>query len=1261
MQHTRGQESELARTLSRSRSRSCSTSISSDSQLSRIHLFAPPSVNPPPSFIAPSSASQIITTDQEFNAADFVADDDDDSGALVTAEALSALNGFLDHLLFNILASAKSTQLASIRPAVADVLKPRLAKEVVSVADEELSEYLGEPEDEQIEFRGGQTPNGEFDLVRTWKLTRLRCMVYTRLGDMEEDDEEEYISQEGLADDEGAPRRFTNHIGNITPAAAIFLTSIIEHIGEQALVIAGETARSRLSPRLVSERDENEELEKERGSMNHLVVEELDMEKLALNPTLGRLWRTWRKRTRTPNLSRMTSRDSIRRRGTIGHILHSRKSSFSVADDAQSQISTLVEEKTIVDPASVPLPVDENDVQELEDPDLSPDMEGGDIQTMQAVIAHKVRPHSLMVLTLQSPRTPTSRASSPATPVARSTSATRHTRSRSLPSAPYPPDVQEKVPEPDQASRRPSPTASEERRRLETMYEEREETEKAGKDEKETFDAQKVEARPATAGASHEVAKQDWPLQTPDSNSLAENRIRNTAQETTRRPTEIVTDLVPSGPQAPSTFFIGNDTEVIEGQGMVEKPSLTSVQRPKRKPSKDVTKDQRSITSAPFSTDLVATAAVVYPTDKQSDDVSTSVHPVPVRTSSSELSASLPPTPVREVRPSLESVRGSRPASNSGDSVRSNYSRTYHRPSPLVLTNGNHRSPTSSVSSSMTERAAVQRISTRPSTSAAPSIQTTTLTKPRRSGSFGSHREKRPMTAGSTTSQVSTKLKGLISRPAEPAPLRLRSSSETSRASATAGGGSYDDTTGLDELIRSEETLHYTLTPRSVREMDFPDAPKWKAQRSHTAELADFLKSNGPDDAPNSPNQSNTKAMVPRRVTSDAQPSPKSRAIDVPKHSPIHAVSIPNRQKTKAPQPRDARPSLESSSDFAQFIRNSGPSSPTATSPSATIKSAPDRRFSDATELSKRPSRADSSVSRMSARGPRLQARPAAVPKGEVTSDLIDFIREGPPTVGARRIPRTVAPFRSTMDSDDLNYEQGTPSVTSTQGESIATKSQISVSSRTGLLESANGASVRAGPPKVQPSSSARSNDEDPRPKRTQRRVPDPYAIDWDDDEFELMLEEPKPKREEESLIDFLRNVPPPQAEPQTQPVALSNPPSKAVTGGLGGASGMKARLLRSSSSEKTPSLKSSKNSLRYQPDQHSIGSSNYTTKVGAERRTGASYGLAAVTERQTETSALADFLRNTGPPEPPTPRAPPPKESSFSRRLFIRRKKVEA
>jgi len=137
--------------------------------------------------------------------------------ALLTPAALSLLNGFLDNILYNILASSKSTQLARIRSAMVDVLKPRLAKEALSAAEEELSE-LGGAEDEQTEFRGGQEPGGDFDLVRSWKLTRLRCMVYTRLGDMvswglffcsngprgrvtiltkpqEEDDEDEYLNE----------------------------------------------------------------------------------------------------------------------------------------------------------------------------------------------------------------------------------------------------------------------------------------------------------------------------------------------------------------------------------------------------------------------------------------------------------------------------------------------------------------------------------------------------------------------------------------------------------------------------------------------------------------------------------------------------------------------------------------------------------------------------------------------------------------------------------------------------------------------------------------------------------------------------------------------------------------------------------------------------------------------------------------------------------------------------------------------------------
>ncbi|KAL4932768.1 uncharacterized protein BDV17DRAFT_175014 [Aspergillus undulatus] len=1240
-------ESDYGTTLSRSRSRSRSASISSDSQLSLMHL-APPSVNPPPSFIVPASASQIITSDQEFNTADFVADEEDDSGALVTADALSVLNGFLDYLLLNILAAAKSTQLASIRPAVADVLKPRLANLVVSVADEELSEYLGETEDEETEFRGGQMPNGEFDLIRTWKLTRLRCMVYTRLGDMEEDDEEEYIAQEGLVDDEGAPRRFTNHIGNITPAAAIFLTSIIEHIGEQALIIAGETARSRLAPKLVVEQYDDEDEVKERSSMNRLVVEELDIEKLALNPTLGRLWRTWRKRTRTPNLSRLASRDSLRRHGTLG--LHSRKSSFSVADDSQSPLSPPLEEpnsetQSDIDPISVPLPMGKNDIQEIENAD---DVETGEFQTMQAVVAHKVRPQSLMVLTLQSPRTPSSNASSPATPVGRSVPPPRHARSRSLPAAACPSESLEidQTESADSAARKPS-SASEERRRLETMYEheEREEREEGEeREEAERFEkaqenkAQKIESSSTELSQSEPQPKL---VSAAPEDISSDVKIEDTAQEK-NVPSHIANS--PANGAQSSTFLIEPDT-IIEGQGTAERPSLSSVQRPKRKSSGDVARRDRQLASSTPSPSEQGLESVVSPQEKQiEEDVPDQPIAVAITTSTAEPAA----TPNREVRPSMESTRGSRPPSNSGDSTRSSFSRPYHRPSPLNLTSGSQRSATSSISSSATERAGVQRIQARPSTSATSSPHPSTLAKPRRSGSFSSNREKRPMTANSSTgSQVSTKLKGLINRPNEAASQRPRRDSETSRRSGGTGDSS-DDKSGLDELIRSEETLHFTLTPKSVREMDFPDAPKWKAQRSNTSDMA--------EDA------SRSRASTRTPTTMSSQPSPKTRAPEAakpkPNPAPIQAPRAPSSQKSKPGMARDARPGNDSLSDFAEFIRNSGPASPP-------IAKSPGRESSDTAELTKRtsraPSRAESALSN-STRGPRAQARSAAPPKSEAnsTSDLIDFIREGPPTAGARRISRTVAPFRSTMDSEDMAYEHGTPSVTSTQGESTATKSQASVGSRTGLLDS-SAKKVKSAPSKPQPSSIA--VDDDPLPKRTRRRVPDPYDLDWDDEEFEAMLEEeekPKPKREEESLIDFLRNVPPPPSEPEVQPLSVNSQRTRTPTGGT---SSMKARLLRNTSSEKNsvpkvPSAKPSQISLRQQSDQYSRRPSNYTTKSNSERNnTDAMYGLSSVSERQTETSALADFLRNTGPPEPPRP---PPRDSSFSR-FFVRRKKVEA
>ncbi|RHZ68460.1 uncharacterized protein CDV56_103143 [Aspergillus thermomutatus] len=1214
MQHIRGPDfPELGRTLSRSRS----TSMSSDSQLSRIHLLSPPPVNPPPSFIASSAAAQIITADQEFNTADFVTSEEDNganASALVTPEALSALNGFLDHLLYNILATAKSTQLACIRPAIAEVLKPRLAKEVVSAADEELNEYMGSEEDEQSEFRGGQTSSNDFDLIRSWKLTRLRCMVYTRLGDMEEDDEDEYIAQDGLVEaDDGISPRFNSHVGNITPAAAIFLTSIIEHIGEQALIIAGETARSRLSLKLSGDHDEVTESGAERGSMDRLVVEDLDMEKLALNPTLGRLWRTWRRRVRTHSLSRTVSRESFQRHRLTAPSASSRKSSIVTVDEPPPNlpVSPAVEHSKELDPASVALPMSEHDVEEIEIPGYVADLDGSEVhdlqevQTMQAVIAHKVRPHSLMVLTLASPRSPSSTGNSPVTPLsAQSARVTRHVRSRSLPSNPYP---QDDIPTDAPTPQADSPTTTEERKRLETMYEHDEDNEQAVPNESVS---QKVTVTP-------QVKQLETGNASGEQTGSAVVQDAATASSPSAASVDAITSQISSTDASTASLSgeQGLDPEVIEGCGLREKPKLAALQRPKRATNKDPPQD----TPASPTEEKAPRAVTVVEHELQTQGGSpTPSHPAgssdASKTSDEDSSAAEAPLArasdsTAEGKPSRSSpvpAESSRkevaePVSTAGEATLPDRPRTRPVPSPLSLNTAGQQSfgrtspGLATPGSSVTERAAVQRLS-RPSTS----IASSTYSKSRRSDSFSSHREKRPVTAGSTTSQVSSKLKGLIGRQADSATFLVRSSSETSRASAVTPDSVYDDKSGLDELIQSEETIHYTLTPKTMRDMEDLDSPRWRPQRSPTADLADFLKSTGP---------------------------------------PGSETPRPRTSKSSSREPTDfPRASKSMSSERAKYVPIQIPS----VGPEQKVRSAP------------------------RSGAPRLEARSAVAPRGDQTAELIEFLREGPPNSGAHQVPRTIASFRETMDMDELR--KGAPSVASTQGGSMATRSLTSIGSRTALLESANRSTAQTGSSVNAANLSSSRDSTDPQPARKQRRVRDPYAIDdSDDDEYlEELLESSKPKREEESLIDFLRNVPPPEVEPQ--PLALNMPTSKSTYSGFGSASTMKARLLRNTSFDRTLSMKSSKSSLRQQQEGYVTGQSNYTVKVGMERNGGAmhaGYGLSTVSEKQTETSALASFLRSTGPPEPPAGRRPSlsgsrGKDSSGFSRLFVRRKKVE-
>lgn len=240
--------------------------------------------------------------------------------------------------------------------------------------------------------------------------------------------------------------------------------------------------------------------------------------------------------------------------------------------------------------------------------------------------------------------------------------------------------------------------------------------------------------------------------------------------------------------------------------------------------------------------------------------------------------------------------------------------------------------------------------------------------------------------------------------------------------------------------------------------------------------------------------------------------------------------------------------------DLADYARSTGPENP-AQLPKA-LGTRPPTAPSPKTDLSLR-EKALGEDSRPSTSKPtnrlKYQARDAKVPRTADSSDLIDFIREGPPRApGEHRIDRHVAPFRTTMDSDDLNAlapppeldSKGRNSDGSAQESNVTVKSMpSSMNSRTGLLDSMNRA---AGKPMNGASAVPKQPvipETDGMPQRTRRRVRDPYAIDFSDEEDEMEeFQAPQKRRtDEESLVDFLRNTAPPPGM-TTQPILAAIP-----------------------------------------------------------------------------------------------------------------------
>ncbi|EWY90806.1 hypothetical protein FOYG_08181 [Fusarium oxysporum NRRL 32931] len=1194
--------------------RSRTQSISSDRPSTIAHsLMSPPlAVSPSAAFIAASAASQIVTNDHDSHADTWY----DQHGiepasdpALVSGEALQLVNNFLDQLLFNFLSKSQATTLANLRPAVSEVLKPKLAKDAVNNADEELREYLGDGDEEDYVPPTGDKAR-EWDLELVWKRTRLRCMVYSSLGDMEEEDEDLYMEQENL--ELGANESVSDVI---SPAVAIFLTSVLEYMGELTLTVAGQAAYHRL--RAKYQKEINEGTRNPADVADRIVVEEQDMERVALDRTLGRLWRGWKKRIRSPVID-LNGRPFSR--ASNGHL---RQDSVFTDSPALSRVPTrdaeLEAQAEAVDPSQIALPIGSNDVDEIEIPGLAYNSDDEDEELEAEEEVGGRRPKSLLILPLgiiQGLPTPT--LSQPNTP-----DFAGRKRSNSLPT-------------PGASPYRAAAKRSKEKEAVpvetSVVGEKQEPVEEAKTERISSEEPREVKeidgSKPKDELVPEPVAPKSKRL-----SKIITSRIQSRQEIADEDPTyekaEILTSARVSvaGSSSPALSDTGGPFP-LRRSSSVHSARIIDVAGPKspsgsRSPSAD-------------AADRIRRASLTIP---PSSGLSNGVSAVDVQAQNSPATSTRPGP---KSRSPVDAMRGSMPGaatiSESDEEMDRNRTREQrphkyiaYQPStptvpeaaspteakrPQTIVGSPHHSPVLQRSSSSTKVASTRPAST---SETAPEKPAEVLRKP--SGYSNRHAARNDKVPTSPTHSI-----GMVSIERS----RTRDSDEdggnvhTPRPTHTSGSSASSGTSRLkavrtsedngsrsamarnfEELIQSNQTITYTLTPENMRNME----------HKQSLDNSVFKGSMKNDDS-----RAHNRSRSSSAATDMKRASPHHRVGD-DRMKPLPSPN-PNRPRMSA-APRDARVPSESTADFAEFIKSTGPAG---------------------------------------------DSRPMQ-------------LRNGPPGANSNRIPHNIAPWDTAGAEEPAGgkaVDANIPDIRYSQASTHGTESSMpsihsSINSNTALLKN-----------KGQPAPTSKMFDEDDMmPKRKTRRVKDPYAIDFSDDEDdEVLLATPKPPaKKEESLAEFLMNYEPPP-EPVTTPISQKIPKKKASAPSLIG------RFTRKESNHSntapaspqgndTRSLSSRAGFRNYIPIQVNVpsGYDKYGMPTGENSSRPSQPASSASSGRRvpmkkfeprdavsnvSRTSDLAAFLRTSEPPPEPVMAPPPPKEESSSSlsKMFSRRKK---
>ncbi|CAG8830637.1 842_t:CDS:2, partial [Gigaspora margarita] len=152
----------------------------------------------------------------------------------ISSEALAVINHFLDEFLFLLVESSCSLSLENIKLSILNVLPTHLGKNSIKEADFELKTFLESGNFDKNLEKTVELLN-PYPIQRIFEQFRIKCKYYSTLSEQNFSiNDRDPKTMPGLHESDGI---------YISPSLAIYMTAILEYVGEHILILVANALK----------------------------------------------------------------------------------------------------------------------------------------------------------------------------------------------------------------------------------------------------------------------------------------------------------------------------------------------------------------------------------------------------------------------------------------------------------------------------------------------------------------------------------------------------------------------------------------------------------------------------------------------------------------------------------------------------------------------------------------------------------------------------------------------------------------------------------------------------------------------------------------------------------------------------------------------------------------------------------------------------------------------------------------------------------